>query len=155
MNVSFTGSESGMTAEQKPRVRKLLSLYKPDLVIHGDCIGADEDFHVIALEIGVRCFRIRPGHDSHGQSPKRAHCADKYKRPGCECLVFPSEPYLKRNDKIAADGQLLLATPDGFEEVIIGSGTWATVRYAYKRSRSIEIIYPNGSLGTYPPRSKS
>jgi hypothetical protein len=42
MTLGFTGTQRGMTAHQQERVRALLRAYKPDLFIHGGCVGADD-----------------------------------------------------------------------------------------------------------------
>jgi len=38
----------------------------------------------------------------------------------------------------------VLACPYGYEEEMIGSGTWATIRYALKIHKPLAIIWPNG-----------
>ena len=47
MKIGFTGTQIGMSAEQKRMFSKICSAIMIDLIInelrHGDCIGADED----------------------------------------------------------------------------------------------------------------
>ena len=63
-----------------------------------------------------------------------------------ECLatakvLYPARPYLARNRAIVAAVDVLLAIPAGPERGNPGSGTWATVRYAYKAGIP-RYVYP-------------
>jgi glycerol-3-phosphate cytidylyltransferase-like family protein len=40
-----------MTAKQYQTVVKLIGELKPDVVLHGDCKGSDEEFHKIVEKI--------------------------------------------------------------------------------------------------------
>jgi hypothetical protein len=57
---------------------------------------------------------------------------------------MPEAPFLKRNKNIVDYTDLLVACPNGFEEVI-RSGTWATWRYAVKQEKLWIIIWPDGT----------
>jgi hypothetical protein len=137
MKTGFTGTQRGMTIEQG---RVVLELLREELTSegqlselhHGDCIGADEQAHKIALALGVRTVIWPPTNGS-----KRAWCkAD---------VVKPADEYLLRNRSIAYFTDRLIACPRGKEEEM-RSGTWATVRYARSYKRPIFIIYPDGSV---------
>ena len=56
MLISFTGTRKGMTHQQINTFTKLLFELGAEVLIHGDCIGADADAHVLAMgqEIEVR-----------------------------------------------------------------------------------------------------
>lgn len=54
MIVGFTGTREGMSPEQKRVTREIISQLITTSVhtaVHGDCIGADTDFHHIIREI--------------------------------------------------------------------------------------------------------
>jgi hypothetical protein len=53
--------------------------------------------------------------------------------------------YLARDDNIVAETDVLVATPAQTTEVMRGSGTWATIRYARRREKPRILIWPNGS----------
>ena len=128
---SFTGTQQGMTVQQKLAVRDLATEMSPNEVHHGDCIGADADFHhVIRL--------ILPRTTIHGHPPR-----NQSKRAFCKVDVWwPEEEYIARNHTMVDHCPFLLATPDGPER--IRSGTCATVRYARKFKRPICIVCPSG-----------
>lgn len=154
MIIAFSGTQRGMTAAQKQTVADLIAQHSPNVVVHGDCVGADEEFHQLVRQYEADAglvwhprYVLRPGTDLRGASPKRAHCDTKF--PDFYGIVHPPEPYLKRNEKIAADGDVLIAAPSGFKEEQKGSGTWATVRAMAKLAKSIQIVYPDGRVGAY------
>lgn len=133
--IGFTGTQEGLTLRQKRlvviRLREL-KLKGYFTAIHGDCIGSDEFFGTAAAQLGYR-VTIRPGTDKFGNSPKRA-----YSYSDCE---RESDPYMIRNHKIVYDSTSMIACPKEMEEEL-RSGTWATVRYARKVGRPVDIIYP-------------
>lgn len=55
MKYSFTGTQVGMTKNQKLSFVRLLSKFSEwDYLVHGDCVGADEDANNIAVSLGDR-----------------------------------------------------------------------------------------------------
>lgn len=133
MIVGFSGTRKGMTDAQKFAIASLLEKLasKPPLVAHhGDCIGADTDFHWLAKEAGY--FII--GHPCDLST--RSHCpvdeCQKVKRP------------LVRDRDIVDESEIMLTCPLGFKEEI-RSGTWTTIRYAKKVQRPLVIVYPDGT----------
>jgi hypothetical protein len=94
---------------------------------HGDCVGADAQAHAMAKADGFRVVIHPPSDDS-----KRAFCQGD--------AVLAPPPYLVRNRRIVDASGVLVATPQGDEE--LRSGTWSTVRYARKIRRAIKIIAP-------------
>ena len=137
--VGFTGTRRGMTPQQKVAVEQILRKVKPSWTVHGDCVGADTDYHNIA-ETLRKAFnydyfriRIRPcDHESRAWSQNYDEmCA--VKKP------------LLRNKDIVLDAGLLIAAPlQGTE--IRRSGTWHTVRFAKSVSLPIAIVWPNGLI---------
>lgn len=138
IRVGFTGTQQGMTDEQKARVDLLLAELTHDAVEfhHGDCVGADEEAHDIADNHSVDIVIHPPDNDS-----KRAFCT------GGE--VMEPKPYLERNRAIVDATSILIACPNGSERM--RSGTWATVRYArtkiYARGNQLTyIVTPSGEI---------
>lgn len=132
--VSFTGTQAGMTNQQRAKVRELLVGLDPMWVHAGDCLGADAQFIEIveeALPSAQTC-----GHPPDDGS-KRAFCRYDFTQP--------EAPYLERNWDIAVHGRVLIATPKEPQEVL-RSGTWSTVRYARKLGKEIFIVRPDGTL---------
>lgn len=132
MKVGFTGTQRGMTDRQLSKVDSMLrALAAPapiDEFHHGDCIGADEQFHQ-AVNDPERTF-IHPPEDNS----KRAWCHS--------CHILKPKPYLERNHDIVDSVDVLIATPKtNYEE--LRSGTWATIRYAMKKDKKVMVIYPN------------
>lgn len=129
MKIGFTGTQNGMTPEQQYGVGNLLR--GEDELHHGDCVGADEQAHGLALILEVPIVRHPPSDDK-----KRAFCEG-----GKE--VEP-RPYLERNCDIVNATDMLIATPSGPE--ILRSGTWATVRYAQKQQKPVFVVMPDGTV---------
>lgn len=134
MVVGFTGTRAGMTNEQIRIVGSLLDSYKPEEAHHGDCIGADAQFHVLALERGIRIII----HPASGVGVQRAYCTGAY-------FVHDPKPPLERNKDIVDACDSMIATPKEHME-IIRSGTWAAVRYTVKQGKSVYIVRPDGTL---------
>ncbi len=121
-----------MTDKQKLTVKALVGFLMPREVHHGDCLGADDEFHDIVEEITKACIFVHPPRNSSN----RAWRLGSY--------VFKTQPYLVRNDAIIASADLMLAVPFGFEERL-RSGTWATIRHTRKAKKPLIIVWPDGS----------
>lgn len=132
--VCFTGTQTGMTEAQRLEVVVRLQQLRPQVVVHGDCVGSDAEFDSIARVLGIR----REIYPSTIES-KRAHC----EKEGALVVAQPLPP-LQRNDlivlRIKKEG-VLLATPSTPWERL-RSGTWATVRRA-PEGRTY-VIAPSG-----------
>jgi len=134
MKIGFTGTQQGMTEAQKVTILELLTAVPVTEIHHGDCIGADKDFHAIvrAYQPSIRII----GHPPN-QVSKRAHCEfDETRDP---------KYYLERNRHIVQESQILFATPGGFYEEQ-RSGTWSTIRYARKLRLPTWIVLPDGTV---------
>lgn len=129
--LGFTGTRSGMTAQQKSAVTEIVKMKSPIFVVHGDCEGADTDFHNICLPLFP--IRIRPCNHKSRAWNEGASDMREVKGP------------LERNKDIVRDATLLIATPPTHEE-IKRSGTWHTIRYARKTNVPRVIVWPDGSL---------
>jgi hypothetical protein len=137
-SLGFTGTRRGMTAAQEANLCQLVHDYAPDIARHGDCIGADAEFHTIVRLMAEGAFIIgHPGMDSRGLSPSRAFCeVDE----AMEVL-----PYLARDKIIVNCVDMMFATPEGFLERT-RSGTWATIRMARGVNKPLRIVYPDGTV---------
>jgi hypothetical protein len=141
MRVGFTGTRKGMTAAQKDAVRGLLAALRPAECHHGDCVGADAQFHGLAEGAGALLVIHPPTDDS-----QRAVCRGNRLRPG--------KDHLARNRQIVDETGLLIVTPRGFQEEL-RSGTWACVRYARKAERPVHLVWPDGSVRAEGPAGES
>jgi hypothetical protein len=132
MRGGFTGTRRGMTDAQKEGVRGLLAGLRPSECHHGDCLGADAEFHALAAAAGALLVIHPPTDDSQRT----------FRRGGR--LRLPKD-HLARNRQLADDSEALIATPRGFKEEL-RSGTWACIRYACKVGPPIHIVRPDGSV---------
>mgnify|MGYP003978242403 FL=1 len=124
-----------MTATQREVF--LLALRKQpklDHLVHGDCLGADAEAHQIARSLG---------HTVTGRpctiTKQRAFCVVDHQHP--------ARKPIGRNADIVNESEVMFAFPFGTKELMRGSGTWATIRYARKKEKLLYIIYPDGSIG--------
>lgn len=158
MLIGFTGTQSGMTTFQKHELRKILKMKECSEFMQGDCIGADEESVEEAIQAGVRIFTVFPPDNTK----KRAWTFDKEQKtkwnriitPYMDVAVGPSHPalkvnvkwmpveaYLERNKRIVDTVSLMIAAPKEYVHTV-RSGTWSTIRYAWKTKRDIIIIPP-------------
>lgn len=121
MRVAFTGTREGMTPEQKKQLRILLKKLKPICLIHGGCCGADNEADQIACDLSIQRI-IFP-------SIAKTRIQDSVfrNRNGACCSIAPPDEPLKRDTKIVKAADHLIACPKT-PEMIVRSGTWATVR---------------------------
>lgn len=132
LRLGFTGTQAGMSVLQRSTVLSLVRTLRVDVVIHGDCVGADADMHSIAREC---CCRVEVYPSMLVK--KRAYCE------GDE--VYPAMQPLLRNQTIVERCHILLATPREVD-MQMRSGTWATVRYALRNKRRLIVVAPLGVI---------
>lgn len=136
VRVGFTGTRVGMTPDQRLTVAALLDDVSISWVHHGDCIGADADFHRIARAQGLKI----KGHPPT-EPALRAWCDfDEIAEP---------KPYLDRDRDIVAETAWLIATPKESVRRSYG-GTWRTVGFASEATKPTVIVWPDGSLEREP-----
>lgn len=147
MIVGSTGTKRGMTDAQWSTLGDLVAAQQTGPLEnrisywhHGDCVGADAQCHVLALQhkIPVHLHPMEPDHF-------RAYCR------GALFTNFPKDP-LKRNVDIARVIDKLFVTPKEFSNVT-RSGTWHAVRKALEESFrrkaiDIVIILPDGTISS-------
>lgn len=140
MKVSFTGTQRGMTEQQKAKVRARLIGLRPTAVVHGGCIGADDEFDEIAAKLGIDRYVFPCDIES-----KRIPDNVLRMRTGSNVVIMPPKPPLERNKTIVMAGDILLVCPKEKSE-ILRSGTWSTYRYGKKqvswRAYDVELILP-------------
>jgi hypothetical protein len=140
--VGITGTRKGLSPDQERQLRRLLKkiydLYSSDgevWLAHGDCIGVDSQAHKIAKELGYKIRRFPPSNSS-----QRGFCDDAD-------ITEKPEIFSIRNHNIVRACDYLIALPRGDNEMMRGSGTWSTMRYARNVARKpYTIIYPNGRM---------
>lgn len=130
--VGFSGTRDGMTDQQMEAIEKFLM--KPGLEVagHGDCLGADVDFHELSRNQGLWIIGYPPL-----DYRLRAYCEFDFEHR-------PSE-YLVRNKNIVNDSDYMIFTPRGFKEEL-RSGTWSTIRYNEKTQKPKSIVWPDGKI---------
>ncbi len=142
MHIGFTGTQKGMTNTQSEKVEELLlgvmkyeSAMGHNIILHhGDCVGADEDVHMMARAMGTFDIAIHPPLNPS----RRAHMKGD--------ITFEEGGYLDRNKVIVQMSDILIAAPAS--EAVRRSGTWATIRYARTRKVPITIVMPDGKVYT-------
>tara|TARA_R110000851_G_scaffold6029_2_gene24549 strand:+ start:1373 stop:1903 length:531 start_codon:yes stop_codon:yes gene_type:complete len=133
IQIGFTGTQLGMNETQWARVHHLLYTIGPDTFVHGDCLGADHDFHRMVrqtFEPEAIDIIIYPPDNTI----KRAFCDGD--------IVMDEAPYLVRNQSIIDACDILIATP-AEETEQRRSGTWSTIRKARKSGKPIYIVPAN------------
>src|SRR5680860_661049 len=112
-----------MTREQRLAVRKLLSELEPEEVHHGDCLGADKEFHDEAKAFTKAWVVVHPGL----VNTQRAFCLGDEARA--------AKPFLQRNHDIANAVDLLVATP-GQQYEVLRSGTLSLIHISEPTRRT-------------------
>lgn len=130
-HTGFTGTREGMTTPQTVALLEVMRK-KPIYWHHGDCLGADEESHSLAVGLGMRVILHPPV-----SSSMRAFCKGHDS--------FPVKGFIARNHEIVDATASMVAAPASMVEQSRG-GTWATVRYARGLRRPITIVFPDGSV---------
>lgn len=131
--IGFTGTKDGLNGVQKLALQDRLAWLKAefDWFHHGDCVGADAEAHAIAKGLGYKIAIHPPDNPS-----KRAFCK------GTD-YEYDRQPYLVRNHSIVDNTTFLIAGPRTMQ-MVLRSGTWATVRYAKRVSKYVLILATTG-----------
>lgn len=148
MKVGFTGTREGMTEVQANEVSDLVSMaLHSDELHHGDCVGADEEFHNTAMLYRAIAFQL--GHRARiiSHPPK-----DERFRAFCEAADEVREPkdYIARNRDIVDETDVLIAAPKTptAPASLKGQGTWSTVFYALGKHKTVYVVAPDGTVST-------
>ena len=134
MKVGFTGTQAGMSQAQKEALYALLQELDPSEFHHGDCIGADQEAHLIVSALLPACnIVVHPPTDDR----KRAFMMGREERE-------PKE-YIQRNRHIVVETDVLIATPKEMKEVL-RSGTWSTLRFSININKPHYLIRRDGTI---------
>lgn len=138
--VGFSGSRHGCSSEQliwlEEALSRDVSMGATELH-HGDCIGADEVAHQLALNLGIKVVIHPPDKDI-----LRAHCTGAV---GVE--IREPKPYKVRDGDIVRETLALYATPEGPFASYPRSGTWYTIHQAQALHKVITYCLPDGYVG--------
>jgi hypothetical protein len=134
MHVGFTGTRHGMTDAQRTAVTAILGEIGELVAHHGDCVGADGEFHDLCRARSGASIVIHPG---------PATDADHAGKVGDE----RREPmnHMKRNKTIVTESAVVIATPFEDVEQEFG-GTWKTIGMARKAKRALAIVLRDGTV---------
>lgn len=134
--IGFTGTEEGMTESQKFVFTSFLeNEVSNDNVSEfhfGDCVGADDEAADIADNMSVWLICHPPLNDKY----RAWHSSNEW---------WPAKDYLVRNKDIVDQSDLLIACPKE-DNMVVRSGTWATVRYALRCNKPVMVIRPDGKV---------
>lgn len=134
MKVGFTGTRTGMWLGQITTLRVLLGVLSIEEFHHGDCVGADAQAHDLVRE---QC----PGVKIVVHPP----VVPKFRARMIGDLEMPEKAYLDRNRDIIKECDLLIGTPNEYEEKA-RSGTWYTIREGIRRKKRVIVIWPDGQM---------
>jgi hypothetical protein len=137
--LGFTGTRNQLTMQQRTWLVEFVKETQPEEAAHGDCIGADEEFHSI-LRAYARSCRIEIWPSIH--PTMRAYCDGD--------IIHESLPSLERDQLIVDFATEFVGCPPTNKE-ITRSGSWATLRKARKKYRRNEldalyVVYPDGYI---------
>jgi hypothetical protein len=132
--LAFTGTRRGMTDRQLSIVEGLIEQHRPDIAVHGGCLGADDEFHTLCIRFNIPFVEVFPSNIP----TMRALCiGSKY----TIVSVAAPQPPLDRNWDIVRKADLLIACPDT-ELERVRSGTWATVRISSRLDIPCLVVAP-------------
>ena len=144
MKVGSTGTQYGITQEQREKFKELiLKLNSEDNIeeFHdGNCKGSDLQTRGIVLQVLENVtFHIHP-------STLNSFVKPYTNRKTLQIIgIHPVKKPLVRNRDIVDCIDVLIGCPYQKNE-IVRSGTWATIRYAKKQNKKTYIIKPNGEI---------
>ena len=132
MKLGMTGSREGMSEKALDVLKEFMTSNEVEECHHGDCVGADIEFHNLSKELN-KYIIIHPPNKTY----LRSYCKGDESRDPLS--------YLDRNHYIVDETDMLIAFPKEDKEVW-RSGTWSTIRYARKQGKRVYIVYPSGEV---------
>lgn len=102
---------------------------------HGDCVGADAEFHDLCRAEPLSNIVVHPG--PLEDLPNQAGCTGDLRRE--------NEPHMRRNKNIVMASTVMIAAPLEPAEQARG-GTWRTIEMAQKAKRPLAITWRDGAV---------
>lgn len=137
MKVGFTGTRNQITVAQHHALCEWLKRQHDVTEFHhGCCVGADSE----ALDAVQSLTKIAV---THAHPPIKAGYLSHSALDESD-VKHAHKGYLDRNRDIVDACDILLACPDGEEEV--RSGTWYTIRYAKRSGKPVLVFKPDGEM---------
>lgn len=138
--IGFTGTRHGMTPLQRAGVAAILQqVAGADAFIahHGDCVGADAEFHDLCRQMPQSFIVVHPG--PLDDLPNQAgRVGDERRLP---------MPHMRRNKYIVMASTVMIAAPFELTQQEHG-GTWRTIEMARTAKRPLVIVSPEGATAT-------
>ena len=132
-SIGFSGTRDNINEKQKNALRNVLNYYNATEFHHGDCVGADSEFHdIVAQLLGAKII-IHPPINNVLRAFKNSD------------NIMIEKDYLQRNRDIVDVSDLIIAIPKELREQK-KSGTWATIRYARKIKVPVIMIAAGGEV---------
>lgn len=115
--IGFTGRATGMTEAQKASVDLILASLKDEgEALHNDGEGADQEFAALASGLGI------------------------------EVNTTPVQTPMARNRTLVSLSRVLVAAPPTDFLLKTGSGSWETIKYAWKANITVHIVLSDGKV---------
>lgn len=144
VNIMITGTRHGMTIDQWAAfgdvVGQHLDFNQEHEFHDGDCQGADSQ----ALSTIASLKKMGAPITTHSH-PSRGQNTENWRAYSDHDVTHESLPPLVRNRVMVDVADLCIAAPREYDEVVKGSGTWATIRYARSKKKHLIIIWPDGT----------
>lgn len=141
-SIMVTGTREGMTIDQWARFGDEIGTrwdFEGQHEWHdGDCIGADTQAHSTVANLKTMGAKITMHGHPCNIDVFRAH--NEYD------VTHEVKAPLVRNREMVDASDLVIAAPKEYDEIIRGSGTWATIRYARLHKKHLVVIWPDGTI---------
>jgi len=135
IKIGFTGTREGMNDIQKTKTLDILNKYVNYIIEihHGDCIGADTDFHNICEDFRKKT-NVNLTIVIHPPNNKGARAFNKAD------ILLEEKQYLDRNTDIVMMSDIIIGCPHNVNDEILRSGTWSTIRKARKMKKILHVF---------------
>ena len=149
MIIGISGTRKGLTEAQSISIIQYLTSLRSQHeyleLHHGDCIGADENVHIVCIENKlVNKIIIHPPTNSS----LRAY-TENITANDITIEVTEDKDYLERNKDIVNMATIIIVCPKNADEEL-RSGTWSVYRTAKKQNKTIGLITPDGKIEMWP-----
>jgi hypothetical protein len=136
--IGFTGTRHGMTPEQRSAVAAIVQGVAQGAGFgahHGDCVGADAEFHDLCHMAPLSVIVVHPG--PLDDLPNQAGRSGDSRR----------EPvsHMRRNKNIVMASTVMIAAPFEMIQQAHG-GTWRTIEMARSAKRPLAIVWRDGAV---------